>query len=472
MDPKTLNTHTPEKRIISRATTTTIQADESRLVVTTNTYEDGTQEIIEEILLPKGEHLPVGPSNRLLQEEEGEEVGGYLPASKYSTTTSPLSEVIIDSNQDDVSIMESLFEHPILLDVESQSLYQEVVIKPAQDPLPQQPVLNSSSSGTQGVSPNTSGADDFSPSVKKYNDDRRCENKWLVLAILILGIAGVGTAIGVMVGLQSYRNKVSNNAINEQIGATPDQSQIPTAEPSEIPTSFPSMSPSLPDVTLSPSKVISEMPSPLPTKSPSEFPTLDPTMLPTPTPTYNPTDFPSSFPTQSPVTPAPSLAPVTASPSLSPVTPSLAPVMATSQPVSITTGAPDFAASNSSVFQNRPVASPVSGACKDSIGWVDKNNQGCSTYEANGCSLAFIQANNVGVGAKRACCACGGGNRDYVTTANSDTCRDYFGFVDNSNDSCDWYLQNDRCGFADTYTNLVGVSAKDACCGCGGGYKI
>jgi hypothetical protein len=466
MESNPLQTLPPGKKVVSRATKTILQPDESRIVVTTSVYDDGTKEETQEKLPPRGEELPTpeapaGPEDR--------EVGGYLTFGQVYNTTSPLSEVILDDNEEDISVMESLFEHPILLDVESQSPFQEVTMKSSRDSVPDpavEAVLKSLGSRTEGMSPNTSGVNDFTPSIEKYTADRRCENKWLILAILILGIGGVGTAVGVMVGLQSYRDKVSSTAINEQAGASAglSQSQTPTSKPSESPTSSPSMRPSVPDDTLSPSQVISEVPSPLPTISPSDFPTLNPTMLPTSQPTYNPTDFPSSFPTNSPITPYPSFTPAASS--------SAAPVATTLEPVTDTTGAPVLAVSNSPIFQNRPVASPVAPDCKDSIGWVDKDNQGCSTYETNGCSMAFLQANSVGVGAKRACCTCGGGNRDYVTTSNIDSCRDYFGFVDNSNDSCDWYLQNDRCGFAALYANVVGVSAQEACCGCGGGYQI
>ena len=57
---------------------------------------------------------------------------------------------------------------------------------------------------------------------------------------------------------------------------------------------------------------------------------------------------------------------------------------------------------------------------------------------------------------------------DFVD-GNAGVCRDYFGFVDESGDSCDWYILNNSCNLASLYSNSVGVSAADACCGCGGG---
>lgn len=77
-------------------------------------------------------------------------------------------------------------------------------------------------------------------------------------------------------------------------------------------------------------------------------------------------------------------------------------------------------------------------------------------------------ANDEGVTANLACCACGGG-----TTAgeddNGDVCSDKPGWNDIVGDTCLWYANDNNCAQWGLVTDLNGVSANEACCVCGGG---
>ena len=115
-----------------------------------------------------------------------------------------------------------------------------------------------------------------------------------------------------------------------------------------------------------------------------------------------------------------------------------------------------------------PNPDPAPKPCVDSIAWVDKNNKGCGFYKTIGCSAASSFRNAAGVDASEACCLCGGGDKNFEDGDYS--CSDMFGFVDSAGYDCGEY-DSYGCSTANFWPNSKRVTAKMACCKCGGGRK-
>jgi len=93
--------------------------------------------------------------------------------------------------------------------------------------------------------------------------------------------------------------------------------------------------------------------------------------------------------------------------------------------------------------------------CVDSAGWLDLNGDSCSTIAAAGaCQYSTVN----GVTASEACCGCGGGS------ASSD-CTDIVGWLDAGGDTCSTIAVNNWCPVSADYA-VNGVDANQACCGC------
>jgi len=102
-------------------------------------------------------------------------------------------------------------------------------------------------------------------------------------------------------------------------------------------------------------------------------------------------------------------------------------------------------------------------SCKDIENWVDSKGYSCSTY--TDCSNVNAWAVN-GMSALNACCLCGGGVRK-LSNRTELGCKDLHGWVDSQNYTCSDYggCQNVEKWGVDR------VSAREACCLCGGGTK-
>lgn len=471
-------------KVISRATRTTSNADGTRKVVTVVQFADGTRQESTETL-PARSAMP--EPQRAMQPEEQPVEGGsfdtntksgfgeedsyssmereasYISIAPSSVDHGPLSMVIVDDDED-VSVMESLYEHPVLKDIESQP-----VISSEQEETAPNPTLLA-----------TTGTMDTTTQQRHENQKSNTNrNRWLLVGLLLICAAA---ALGVVFGFKAYKSSVAvasptSSAVvaNSQENA---QNSIMSEGPSSAPEAFSTAprptsptgttappSPTIVEATQAPT---TSTPVPDPTIGPTQSSSLSPTIKQSPNPSFHATQSSTSQPTISPsvaVTLQPTEFPVisTQSPTSQPtLSPSVAATLQPSEFPVISTAPTSAAAPFGS-----PVAQPGS-SCKDSIGWVDQDNEGCSYYELNGCFLNILSANNAGVAARRACCACGGGDMDFVD-GDAAVCRDYFGFVDKAGDSCDWYVLNNSCSLASLYSNSVGVSAADACCGCGGG---
>eukprot|EP00980_Cylindrotheca_fusiformis_P003493 scaffold781_cov132-Cylindrotheca_fusiformis.AAC.12 len=130
---------------------------------------------------------------------------------------------------------------------------------------------------------------------------------------------------------------------------------------------------------------------------------------------------------------------------------------------------------------NSPTAFSSPENCVDIPGWMDSYGEGCDSYmqrEVLGCPLNGTQTGGTkfnGTTANEACCHCGGGE-SYATDAPTPIeidpdCQNLEAWTDFENDDCDWYRLFDSPGcpeHGDTKGNS-GISAKEACCICGGG---
>jgi len=95
--------------------------------------------------------------------------------------------------------------------------------------------------------------------------------------------------------------------------------------------------------------------------------------------------------------------------------------------------------------------------------WADSDGDTCASISAQGWCDAYAEYTVDGVGANSACCECGGG------------CDDIAGWKDSDGDDCSKITTKDSegqdmCQHADDY-KVNGVGAKEACCKCGGGVK-
>lgn len=509
-------------KVISRATRTTSNADGTRKVVTVIQFADGTRKESIETLPPRNtmpEPQPVIQSGAQPVEDASFDNGtksehdeddsycsmerdkSYISIAPSSADPGPLSMVIVDEDED-VSVMESLYEHPVLNDIESQP-----VISSKQDETAPNPTLLAKTGTMEYTNPSEKGA---SYENHKSNVSR---NRWLLVGILLIC---AGAVLGVVLGFKAYKSSLavasptssSVVATSQENAQNPIVSERPSSGPAALSTSPRPTSPA--GATPPPSPIILEATQDPTTSAPVLDPTLGPTQVASlsttikqsPSPSFQATQSITSQPTIS-TSVAATLQPTevpfitTQSPtSRQTISPSVAatfqpteiPIISTQSPTLQLTLSPSVAATlqptEFPVFSTAPVASsaaPISteapfgspvaqvgSSCKDSIGWVDQDNEGCSYYELNGCFLNILSANNAGVAARRACCACGGGDMDFVD-GDAAVCRDYFGFVDEAGDSCDWYILNNSCNLASLYGNSVGVSAAEACCGCGGG---
>ena len=98
--------------------------------------------------------------------------------------------------------------------------------------------------------------------------------------------------------------------------------------------------------------------------------------------------------------------------------------------------------------------------------WEDSEGNDCEWYakKDKNCKHADYYEND-GFTAEDVCCACDGGMSDDYDC--KDKPKD---FEDSEGNDCDWYAKKDkRCRFAEDYENDDGMTAKDACCACGGG---
>ena len=124
--------------------------------------------------------------------------------------------------------------------------------------------------------------------------------------------------------------------------------------------------------------------------------------------------------------------------------------------------------------------------CEDSpVGWYDIFRRNCHWYEedASNCEVYGSQYKNFGKTAMSACCACGGGSEGDRFSSNStvsiqtevmsdsQVCWDVPNWYDSTGDGCLWYQTKDNgCSlFGSQFPNTDGLTANDACCGCGGG---
>ena len=124
--------------------------------------------------------------------------------------------------------------------------------------------------------------------------------------------------------------------------------------------------------------------------------------------------------------------------------------------------------------------------CQDVYGWHDVRlyddydddghggvGRGCDWYEEwddPGCPKYGDEwpDNDDGITAREACCYCHGYNPDAAPPA----CYDYNGWVDSWGNGCDGYEYNEDPGcpeYGYSYPNEDNITAKDACCYCGGG---
>jgi len=108
--------------------------------------------------------------------------------------------------------------------------------------------------------------------------------------------------------------------------------------------------------------------------------------------------------------------------------------------------------------------------CYNYIGWLDSNYNGCEYYEVLedfGCPDSIdLWPNADGITASEACCYCGGGLLEVPV------CYDYIGWLDALEIGCWWYEYNlvPGCPYVgDMNPNDNGITAREACCYCGGG---
>ncbi len=139
-----------------------------------------------------------------------------------------------------------------------------------------------------------------------------------------------------------------------------------------------------------------------------------------------------------------------------------------------------------------PSPSPIIGdICSDSPpGWHDSGGSffDCEWYDlSNSCEWYGDNfADDYGITANIACCACGGGSTGSIPTpvnpptpapspthVNGDVCSNSPpGWYDSGGSTydCEWYAQSNKCEwFGDDYADDNGITANIACCACGGG---
>jgi hypothetical protein len=149
--------------------------------------------------------------------------------------------------------------------------------------------------------------------------------------------------------------------------------------------------------------------------------------------------------------------------------------------------------------------------CTDHVRWADQGGFSCAEYAPGGArtceeSNAFVDSS--GVGARQACCACGGGDTrdsaaaheaagallyDSDPTVTQGLCRNAQSWRDKDGVGCFRYMEHEAllalrasnglvsetsgasmrdCNHAVGLANSGGVSAADACCACGGGTVV
>lgn len=119
-----------------------------------------------------------------------------------------------------------------------------------------------------------------------------------------------------------------------------------------------------------------------------------------------------------------------------------------------------------------PETSPptVDPNCVDFPTWVDIDGDDCSYYEFAGCFDANSYVDVCGVDANDACCTCGAGLRpgDPEPEECFDECQDYPTWADIDGDDCSFY-ESFGCDGAEFFTNECAIDAFSACCICSGG---
>lgn len=110
--------------------------------------------------------------------------------------------------------------------------------------------------------------------------------------------------------------------------------------------------------------------------------------------------------------------------------------------------------------------------CTDEPGWIDSDGMACSYYEQRNPDACIAEGHlypNNGLDANKACCICGGGS----TGAPGDICTDRVGWKDSDGLGCGYYGHlnglNACVAEAHLYPDVDGITAKEACCDCGGG---
>jgi hypothetical protein len=122
----------------------------------------------------------------------------------------------------------------------------------------------------------------------------------------------------------------------------------------------------------------------------------------------------------------------------------------------------------------------IADSCSDNpLGWYDKYGRNCHWYsQGDNCCVYGGSYQNFGKTAMEACCACGANTvtndvsetEMILASDENNSCWDIPNWYDSAGDDCNWYEDGENCDrYGDQFESTDGLSAKSACCICGGG---